>query len=195
MIIFKSLLERIVLFFRKIRNSLFSNNNNVTGRYKSYQPVVLRGAGKIIFGQDVSFGRNVNIGVVNSPQFFNTYAYIEARTVGSSIVFGNNIKVNNGFSVVSEKRITISDNVLIGTNCQIIDSTFHDLSIVKRCCADPNPREITIKQNVFIANNVTILKGVTIGENSVVATGAVVTKSFPENVLIAGVPAKIIRQL
>ena len=189
MIIFKSLLERIVLFFRKIRHSLFSNNNNVTGRYKSYQPVVLRGAGKIIFGQDVSFG------VFNSQYFYSTYAYIEARTVGSSIVFGNNIKVNNGFSVVSEKRITISDNVLIGTNCQIIDSTFHDLSIVKRCCADPNPREITIKQNVFIANNVTILKGVTIGENSVVATGAVVTKSFPENVLIAGVPAKIIRQL
>jgi len=48
---------------------------------------------------------------------------------------------------------------------------------------------------VFIGNNVTVLKGVTIGENSIVATGAIVTKSFPKDVIIGGCPAKIIGEV
>ncbi len=185
----KSFIERIILFLRKIKYSFFSNNNNVKGSYKSYQPVVIRGVGKISFGNKVCFG------VVNSQGYYNSYAYIEARTNESSIVFGNNIHINNGFSIVSEKRIILGDNVLIGFNCQIIDSSFHDLRVDKRFFTDPNPKEVIIKNNVFIANNVTILKGVTIGDNCVISSGSVVTKSFPENVLIAGVPAKIVRQL
>lgn len=186
---FKNLVVKILLKCRKIKYSFFSNNSNISGTFINHQPIVLRGKGKI------SVGSNVNIGVINSPLFYNSYAYIEARNKNSSLKFGNNIHINNGFSIVSEKNITIYDNVLIGFNCHIIDSNFHNLNIDKRLETDPNPKEVIIKENVFIGNNVTILKGVSLGENLVVANGAVVTKSFPANVVVGGVPAKIVSEL
>ncbi|MFT4698681.1 MAG: acetyltransferase-like isoleucine patch superfamily enzyme [Flavobacteriaceae bacterium] len=185
----KRLIIKFFLFCRKVKYSFFSNNKNIKGTLTSYQPVVLRGEGAI------NFGDNVNVGVINSPLFYNSYAYIEARTLNSKIFFGNNIHISNGFSMISEKAITIKDNALIGFNCHIIDSAFHNLEITKRKETDPNPREVIIEKNVFIGNNVTILKGVTIGENSVVANGSMVIKSCPGNVVIAGSPAKIIKNL
>jgi len=186
---FKKVLTRFFFFIRRCCFKSFSNNNNVQGIFKSNQPVVLRGKGQI------NFGDNVNFGVINSPLFYNTYTYIEARTKDSCVIFGDNVNVNNSFSIVSEKRVVIKDNVLIGFNCNISDSNFHDLDKSNRKQTDPFPKEVIIENNVFIGNNVTILKGVVVGENSVVATGAVVTKSFPNNVIIGGCPAKIISQL
>ncbi len=185
----KNIVSKLFLFKRKMVYSFFSNNKKITGSFVSNQPVVIKGLG------DVVFGSNVNFGVVDSPFFLNSYAYLEARTKHSVLSFGNNIHINNGFSVISEKKIVINDNVLIGVNCQIMDSVFHNLDAEKRLETDPKPEEVVIGENVFIGNNVTILKGVNIGENSVVANGAIVTKSFPKNVVIAGVPAKIIRDL
>lgn len=185
----KGILIHVFYFVRKCCFIPFSNNKNIKGVFKSNQPVVLRGEGQI------NFGKNINFGVVNSPLSCNTYTYIEARAINSCIVLGDNIHVNNAFSIVSEKKVIIKNNVLIGYNCSISDSNFHDLDINKRGQTDPIPKEVIIENNVFIGNNVTILKGVVIGENSVVATGAVVTKSFPENVVIGGCPAKIISKL
>ena len=54
---------------------------------------------------------------------------------------------------------------------------------------------VSIKDNVWIGSNVTILDGVTVGENSVIAAGAVVNKSFPNNVIIGGIPAEIIKRI
>ncbi|MFD2824117.1 acyltransferase [Lacinutrix iliipiscaria] len=180
---------KIFFFFKKLLYSNFSNNNNTEGTFQSHQPVVVRGKGKIRFGKQVSFG------VINSPHFYNSYAYIEARTPDSYIEFGENININNSFSVISEKKIVVGNNVLIGFNCTITDSNFHDLNPKNRAATDPNPEDVVIEENVFIGNNVTILKGVTIGKNTVVAASSVVTKSFPENVVIAGIPAKVIQQL
>ena len=111
------------------------------------------------------------------------------RSKKSSIIFGNDISINNAFSAVAECSIVIKDKVLIGYNCSISDSNFHDLRKDNRQQTDPNPAEVIIETNVFIGNNVTILKGVTIGANSVVSAGAIVTKSFPSNVIIGGCPA------
>lgn len=185
----KKLLVKSLLNIRKIKYSLYSNNRRVSGRFKAHQPVVLRGKGEI------SFKKNVNLGVINSPMYYNGYAYIEARSEVAKVNFGEDIHINNAFSAISEKSITVGNNVLIGYNCQIYDSNFHDLHIDNRFNKDPNPMKVVIKSNVFIGNNVVILKGVTIGENSVVASNSIVTKSFPENVVIGGNPAKIISQL
>jgi len=183
------IIAKIYFFFKKLVYSSFSNNNKIEGKCLSHQPVVIRGKGKVVFGKHVS------IGVINSPRFYNTYAYLEARTENSCIEFGDNININNAFSIISEKHVVIKNNVLIGFNCVITDSNFHDLNPKNRNSTDPNPLKVVIEDNVFIGNNVTVLKGVTIGKNSVVAAGAVVTKSFPENVIIAGVPATIIEQI
>ena len=88
-----------------------------------------------------------------------------------------------------------SDGCLIGTNFSCIDSDFHGLSANKRLSSDYKCKPVILEKNVFVGNDVSILKGVTIGENSVIANGAVVTKSFPTNVIIGGNPAKIIRDL
>lgn len=185
----KDFISDVLLTIRKGIYFFYSNNESINGTYKSYQPVVIRGKGQITFGSDVS------IGVINSPRLYNSYAYIEARSKNASIVFGNNIHINNAFSAISEKKITINADVLIGYNCQITDSNFHDLDIGIRNHTDPEPKEVIIESNVFIGNNVTILKGVIIGKNSVVATGSIVTKSVPENVVVGGCPATIIRSL
>lgn len=185
----RGLILNFTLILKKSLYFFYSDNAPKSGRFKSYQPVVLRGKGQI------HFGKNVNFGVINSPHLHSTYAYLEARPKTATITFGNNIHINNGFSVVSENKITIKDNVLIGYNCNITDSNFHDLEIYKRSETDPEPKEVVIDNNVFIGNNVTILKGVRIGENSVIATGSIVTKSFPENVVIGGNPAKVVREL
>ncbi len=183
------IISDFIMTVRKIIFFFHSDNAPKIGSYNSFQPVVLRGKGQIHFGKNVSFG------IINSPFRHNTYAYIEARNKNATIIFGDNIHINNSFSVVSEKKITINDDVLIGYNCQISDSNFHDLDIGKRKQTDPDPKEVIIESNVFIGNNVTILKGVTIGRNSVIATGSIVTKSCPENVVIGGCPAEIIRSL
>src|SRR5690606_12001252 len=185
----KDLISRSYLFFRKIGFSFFSNNKNVNGRFKGHQPVIFKGKGHITFKE------NVNFGVVNAPFFLNSYGYIEARSVGSRINFGKNIHINNTISLISENKISIKDNVLIGYNCTIMDSNFHDLKFNNRNETDPDPQEVIIEENVFIGNNVTILKGVVIVENSVVAAGSIVTKCFPANVVIGGNPAKIIKKL
>lgn len=185
----KKLISKIYFYLLKCAYAAKSNNKRVIGTCKSHQPIVQRGKGEIVFGNNVHFG------VINAPMFYNTYAYVEARTKDALIEFGDNVRINNSFSAIAEKKIKINNDVLIGYNCSIVDSNFHDLDKDKRSQTDPNPLEVIINRNVFIGNNVTILKGVTIGENSVVSAGAIVTKSFPENVVIGGCPAKIISSI
>ena len=182
-------IRNFYLILRKWKYSFWSNNKHVIGRFKGTYPIVFRGQGEVVIGE------NVQMGVVNSPNFYNSYAYIEPRNKDAKIIFGNHISINNNFSAVSEKQITIKDYVLIGANCKISDSNFHDLNPEKRNQTDPDPQDVTIGKNVFIGNDVTILKGVTIGENSVVGSNSVVTNSFPDDVVIAGIPAKVIGQV
>jgi len=182
-------MTKLFFFIKKLLYARFSTNKRIQGTCVKHQPVVIRGKGEVIFGKNTSFG------VVNAPFYYNTYAYIEARNAEAKVTFGDNTHINNSFSVISEANITIGSNVLIGFNCTISDSNFHDLNPNNRKHTDPNPEAVIIEDNVFFGNNVTILKGVTIGKNSVVASGAVVSKSFPENVVIGGVPAKILSTL
>lgn len=183
------MIRNLLLKLRQLKYAFWSNNKQVSGRFIGKYPVIFRGKGSI------SIGENVQLGVVNSPNFLNSYAYIEARGTKAKISFGNNISINNHFSVISEHQITIEDEVLIGLNCHITDSNFHDLNPLKRAQTDSNPQSVTIERNVFIGNFVTILKGVTIGENSVVGSHSVVTRSVPANVVVAGNPAQIVKEL
>ena len=88
--------------------------------------------------------------------------------------------------------ITIEDDVMIAPKV-VISSEGHPISIEERNKLAVG--RIHIKRNAWIGANVTILPGVTVGENSVVAAGAVVSKDIPDNVVVGGVPAKIIKYL
>jgi len=171
--------------FQKIRiykHEILSDNLNVLGFPLIMQPTIFAGKGKI------KFGEQVKIGFYPSPFFYSGSTYLEARNH-----LGNNVFINNNFNVICDKTsVLIGDNVLIGYSVNILDSDFHSVNPINRITENYNVSEVVIGNNVFIGSCVTILKGVRIGDNSVIAFGSVVTKSFPENVIIAGNPAKLI---
>ena len=111
---------------------------------------------------------------------------------GKNIALGKNVFINAGCCFQDQGGITIGDNVLIGHNV-VLATLNHNLDPEKRAGMYPSP--ISIGNNVWIGSNSTILPGVAIGENSVVAAGAVVTKDVPENTVVGGVPAKIIKTI
>jgi maltose O-acetyltransferase len=118
------------------------------------------------------------------------------RTKESRIAIGNNVYFNNNVVAIAEESITIGNNVLIGTNVELYDSDFHNIDPHLRFGCKTHPvAPIKIEDNVWLGSNVKILKGVTIGENSVISNGAVVTKNIPANVVAGGIPAKIIKKV
>jgi acetyltransferase-like isoleucine patch superfamily enzyme len=185
---FYCFITQLFIFPVKIKYKLLSSNP-ILGSFKASSPVLSLGLGKI-------FANGSNLGVWRSPYYFNSYIYLDARSKDSRICIGKNVWINNNAFICADKTsITIKDDCLIGTNFSCIDSDFHCLKPDKRSCPDYECNPVILERNIFIGNNVSILKGVTIGENSVVANGAIVTKSFPANVIIGGNPAKIIREL
>lgn len=150
---------------------ILSNNTAVNGSPTLHQPAQFKGKGEIRFRE------SVHLGVINSPSFYNTYAYIEARRVGSEITFGANVAINNNFcAVANESSITIGDHTTIGLNCSIYNCNFHSLDPEKRRLKTGPSEAVTIGKNVFIGNNVSIWKGVTIGDNIVIPAGSNVTE-------------------
>ena len=107
------------------------------------------------------------------------------------LLVGRNSRLN-GVHIDVREKVQIGENVRIAPYTIILDSDFHDL---KDHFGIGPSKPIVIGDNVWIATRSTILKGVNIGEGSVVATGSVVTKNVPPNCVVAGVPAKVIKKL
>lgn len=111
---------------------------------------------------------------------------------GKNISFGKNVFINAGCHFQDQGGITIGDGVLIGHNV-VLATANHDLEPSKSRKLHYKP--IVIGDNVWIGSNAVILQGVTIGEWSVVAAGAVVTKDVEPFTVVGGVPAKFIRKV
>jgi acetyltransferase-like isoleucine patch superfamily enzyme len=107
----------------------------------------------------------------------------------SEIIIGNNCGFS-GTVIASFVQIKIGNNVLCGANTLITDSDWH-LDDFRSGI----PQPITIEDNVWIGEGVKVLKGVTIGENSMIGAGSVVIKSIPKNVIAAGNPCRVIKEL
>lgn len=111
---------------------------------------------------------------------------------GKNITIGNNVFINAGCKFQDQGGIFIDDGALIGHGV-VLATLNHDMDPEKRQQLHPAP--IHIGKRVWIGANATVTSGVTIGDNSVVAAGAVVTRDVPPNVVVGGVPAKIIREI
>ncbi|MET3558114.1 acetyltransferase-like isoleucine patch superfamily enzyme [Streptococcus rupicaprae] len=109
---------------------------------------------------------------------------------GRHMHFGKHIYVNKDVFMVDLGGIFIEDEVLIGPRVKLI-SVNHPLKPADRHKLEL--KSVTIKKNAWIGADATILPGVTVGENAVVAAGAIVSKDVPANTVVAGVPAKVIR--
>jgi acetyltransferase-like isoleucine patch superfamily enzyme len=111
---------------------------------------------------------------------------------GRHIKLGKHVFINHACSFLDMGGISIEDHVLIGPKVNLITEN-HPVDPADRRALICKP--IVIKRNAWIGAAATILPGVTIGKNAVVAAGAVVSKDVPGNVIVAGVPAKIIRSI
>ncbi len=153
--------------------------------------------GKVYFGNNVVLNsdfKNTNTALTNRCKFVTGYT--------GEIVVGNNTMFN-GVCVVSYKSVTIGNNCQIASATLITDTDFHPIDAIERekqvsgqefSFDSVKKAEIVIGDNVWICWNCTILKGVVIGNNSIVGAGSVVLSgNYPPNTLIAGNPAKVIK--
>ena len=101
--------------------------------------------------------------------------------------------INNDSKVYCRNRITIGEDVIIAPEVIIRDSDQHQIIDSERKEASPMSAPITIGDHVWIGTRAIILKGVSIGNNVIVAAGSVVTHDVPDHCLVAGVPAKVIK--
>ncbi|HTK35052.1 MAG TPA: sugar O-acetyltransferase [Caulobacteraceae bacterium] len=130
-------------------------------------------------------GQRVDDSFVLIPPFY--------ATGGSGIRVGRNVFVNQNCTFYDLGGLDIADDVMIGPNVSLITSGHPVQPSQRRAFVVAKP--IVIGRNVWIAAGATIIGGVTVGENAVVAAGSVVTRDVPPNTLVGGNPARVIRSI
>lgn len=111
---------------------------------------------------------------------------------GMNIRFGKNVFVNTCCTFMDRAGITIEDRVLIAPKVNLI-TTGHPIEPGIR--RDTVSKPIVIKENAWLGIGVSVMPGVTIGRNSVVAAHSVVSRDVPDNVIVGGIPAKVIKPI
>jgi acetyltransferase-like isoleucine patch superfamily enzyme len=209
----KNITSSVIMSFAFSKFVALMRSYKILSNTKGRRKVFLGKSVRIFNKKNIVFGDNVNIGdFVKLAALGN-----EPLTIGNQVSIGSfsQIIISTTFSNVG-KFINIGNNVGIGEfsylggagglmigNDTIIGQYFsthpenHIYSDPKFLIREQgvNRQGISVGSNCWIGSKVTLLDGVTIGNNCVVAAGAVVTKCFPNNVIIAGVPAKIIKQI
>lgn len=178
-----SFLNRVSFWIRKIK---------VGDNFRTYGRVFVRGKGS------VSIGKNVTI---NSCREANPIGG-DMRTIifakdDSMIKIGDGVGISNS-AIVAMREIVIEDNVFIGGSCKIYDHDFHSIFYEERISEIDSGVKfapVCIKKGAFIGAHTIILKGVIIGEKSVIGAGSVVTKSVPDNEVWAGNPARFVKRI
>jgi acetyltransferase-like isoleucine patch superfamily enzyme len=169
---------------------LLSTCRRLSGTPIALQPILFVGPGEVVLGEGVQFGWK------NSPLFYSGYCHVEVSNAGARIEVGDRTEFNNNLMLKSEgEGIRIGSDCLFGAEVQIFDSDFHQLDPARRVGGTPQTAAVEIGDNVFAGMGVKILKGVTIGSDSVIGAGSVVTKSIPAGAIAAGNPARVIREL
>ena len=156
-----------------------------------YSPLSIKGL------KYVSIGKNFKIdvgGIIEAWDSHNEVKY------SPTIIIGDNVSLGKNCHIGCINEIRIDDNVLIGSNVLIIDHN-HGLKDFSDISIPPNNRRLSssgpihIKKNVWIGEKVSILAGVTIGENTIIGANSVVTSDIPQNCVACGVPARVIKQI
>lgn len=158
------------------------------------QRAVFCGRGRFVFGKDIQ------IGWVQSPTFKSSYAYFEARFPLSVIKIGDECVFSNDAAVIAESEggtsIQIGKRCVFGAGFRCYDSDFHGLMAEYRHDrAAVKTASVVIGDDCFFGERCMLLKGVRLGARCVVGAGSIVAKSFPADSVIAGNPARLIRKL
>ncbi len=146
--------------------------------------------GKFMIGTNLHINSGNNFNVIGRQQ--KTIFWVEGK-----LIIGDNVGMSTT-AIICNHQIIIGNNVTIGGNTVIYDTDFHNLDPLIRNDKTLDKQTakklpVVIEDNVFIGAHTTILKGVTIGENSIVGACSVVTKNIPANEIWAGNPAQFIK--
>lgn len=192
------LIKKIILRILYLPNGLY--NRFIFGykkvSYKTYPKisgrVFIAGYGTIKFGKEVG----INSNLFSNPIGGDTRTIISVDR-GASLTIGDFTGFSN-IAISCKERITIGNHVKIGGGVKIYDSDFHALNFEDRKNREtdiPLKKPVSIEDGCFIGAHSIILKGVTIGRESIIGAGSVVTKSVPEKEIWGGNPAKMIRKI
>lgn len=158
------------------------------------RPIISKAEGtRIVLGKGVTLVSDAgwNEAGINHP------VILSASVPGAEIIIHDGVGMS-GTSIVATKKIEIGENTALGANTNIYDTDFHcckyEDRLKQKSIADAPAAPIFIDKHCWLASNVTVLKGVTIGENVVVGAMSLVNKSIPANKIAAGVPAKVIKE-
>ena len=168
--------EEIHRFMDKMSDEARRITFELNGSYHTQEEV--RALLSRLFGHDVDSSLRV------FPPFYTDF--------GKNIHIGKNVFINACCHFQDHGGVTLGDGCQIGHNV-VFATLNHGMAPEDRGTTYPAP--IRLGKNVWVGSNATILQGVSIGDNSIVAAGAVVTRDVPENVIVAGVPAKIIKTI
>ena len=145
----------------------------------------------------VIFGRNIHLGkyaqIICAGDNCVRFTCWPGKQGSAEIVIGDYCLIAPGVRISAAKSIRIGDNCMLAANVIISDSDWH--GIYNRVRPFRCTKPVTIENNVWLGERVIINKGVTIGENSVIGAGAIVTKDIPANSVAAGNPARVIKTI
>ncbi|MGO4709936.1 sugar O-acetyltransferase [Chryseobacterium sp. 2TAF14] len=113
---------------------------------------------------------------------------------GYNIEVGENFYANHNLTILDGAKVTFGDNVFIGPNCSFYTAG-HPIDVKQRNAGLEYAHPIIVGDNVWFGGNVVVLPGVSIGNNSIIGAGSVVTKNIPGNVIAVGNPCKVIKSI
>ncbi len=157
----------------------------VKGKTKINGKLFLRNSGEVFFGNNLEINSGFSYNPIGGQCF--TSIVVQKNAV---LKICDNVGISNS-AIYCKKKIIIGENVIIGGDCKIYDTDFHSVFLEDRL---KEPQEgikslpVKINDGVFIGTGSIILKGVEIGENSVIAAGSVVSKNIPDNEIWGGNP-------
>lgn len=152
-------------------------------------PTICNGAGKVVFGNNFMSGYSL------APHFHGFHNLLQARYVDSLLEIGNNVKFSNDITLIAARKICIGDNCLIGDRVTIMDHDGHGVEPDKRTSSIGECSSVFIGKNVWIGSGALILRGVHIGDNAIVAAQSIVVKNVEANTIVAGNPARFVKNL
>ncbi len=144
-----------------------------------------------IFGGPVSIGDNITL-LASSDKRTRLTVWSDKKDI-PGIRIGDHVLISPGVRISAAQDITIGDNCMIASGAYITDSDWH--GIYDRSLPPDTAYPVRLENNVWIGDSAIICKGVTIGENSIVGAGAVVSSDIPANSIAVGNPARVVKTL
>jgi acetyltransferase-like isoleucine patch superfamily enzyme len=187
-------MQRLFSYYYYIMNLLIFKFKGV--RFNDFNiagVVFVQNLGQISLGENFSANSGINQNPIGGSNILRLITYKSS----AKLTIGNNVGMSNA-TIVCWNSITIGNNVLIGGDTRIWDTNFHSIDPVIRTSGSDNDIKtapIKIMDNAFIGGGSIILKGVTIGENSVIAAGSVVTRDIPADCIAGGNPCVVIKKI